>query len=71
MHGATYTVDAEFKTDALVEKSNWVVDIGAAPYGETSELIRIDGVSGSRLLQPQGTQCILNQKSGNTFCVNR
>lgn len=30
MHGATYTVDAEFKTDALVEKSNWVVDIGAA-----------------------------------------
>ncbi|CAN0042293.1 unnamed protein product [Ascophyllum nodosum] len=30
MHGATYTVDAEFKADALVEKSNWVVDIGAA-----------------------------------------
>lgn len=30
MHGATYTVDAEFKTSALVEKSNWVVDIGAA-----------------------------------------
>lgn len=30
MHGATYTVDAEFKTDALVDKSNWVVDIGAA-----------------------------------------
>ncbi|CAN0056385.1 unnamed protein product, partial [Sphacelaria rigidula] len=30
MHGATYTVDAEFKTDALVPKLNWVVDIGAA-----------------------------------------
>lgn len=30
MHGATYTVDAEFKTDALADKSNWVVDIGAA-----------------------------------------
>lgn len=30
IHGATYTVDAEFKTDALVKKSNWVVDIGAA-----------------------------------------
>lgn len=30
MHGATYTVDAEFKTSALVPKLNWVVDIGAA-----------------------------------------
>lgn len=30
MHGATYTVDAEFKTSELVDKSNWVVDIGAA-----------------------------------------
>lgn len=30
MHGATYTVDAEFKSESLVPKSNWVVDIGAA-----------------------------------------
>lgn len=30
MHGATYTVDCEFISDALVPKSNWVIDIGFA-----------------------------------------
>lgn len=30
MHGATYTVDCEFKTSELVKGSNWVVDIGKA-----------------------------------------
>ncbi|CAM9248010.1 unnamed protein product [Choristocarpus tenellus] len=30
VHGATYTVDVEFKSDALAPKSNWVIDIGAA-----------------------------------------
>jgi len=29
MHGATYTVDVELSTDALEDKVNWVVDIGA------------------------------------------
>eukprot|EP00607_Mallomonas_marina_P000766 CAMPEP_0182434484 /NCGR_PEP_ID=MMETSP1167-20130531/70036_1 /TAXON_ID=2988 /ORGANISM="Mallomonas Sp, Strain CCMP3275" /LENGTH=116 /DNA_ID=CAMNT_0024624415 /DNA_START=152 /DNA_END=502 /DNA_ORIENTATION=+ len=30
LHGATYTVDVDFSTPSLVEKSNWVVDIGEA-----------------------------------------
>ena len=30
MHGATYTVDVEFHADNLVDKSNWVIDIGYA-----------------------------------------
>ena len=30
LHGATYTVDVEFKTKSLVPKMNWVVDIGEA-----------------------------------------
>lgn len=30
MHGATYTVDVEFRTAELVPKLNWVVDIGEA-----------------------------------------
>lgn len=30
MHGATYTVDAEFRTQDLVPKYNWVMDIGMA-----------------------------------------
>jgi 6-pyruvoyl-tetrahydropterin synthase len=30
MHGATYTVDVDFSTPELAEKSNWVIDIGAA-----------------------------------------
>lgn len=30
MHGATYTVDCEFRTPELVPKLNWVVDIGKA-----------------------------------------
>ena len=29
MHGATYTVDVELSTPDIVEKSNWVIDIGA------------------------------------------
>jgi 6-pyruvoyl-tetrahydropterin synthase len=29
MHGATYTVDVELSADALEDKVNWVVDIGA------------------------------------------
>lgn len=28
MHGATYTVDVDLFSDELVEKSNWVIDIG-------------------------------------------
>lgn len=28
MHGATYTVDVDILTESIVEKSNWVVDIG-------------------------------------------
>eukprot|EP01036_Dinobryon_divergens_P025543 gene25543-34100_t len=30
LHGATYTVDVEFMKPELVEKSNWVIDIGHA-----------------------------------------
>lgn len=30
MHGATYVVDCEFKTNELVPGLNWVVDIGEA-----------------------------------------
>eukprot|EP01031_Cornospumella_fuschlensis_P051502 gene51502-62983_t len=30
LHGATYTVDVDFSLPSLVEKSNWVVDIGEA-----------------------------------------
>jgi 6-pyruvoyltetrahydropterin/6-carboxytetrahydropterin synthase len=30
MHGATYTVDCEFRCNDLVPALNWVVDIGAA-----------------------------------------
>lgn len=30
LHGATYTVDVDFYSDDLVERSNWVIDIGAA-----------------------------------------
>ena len=30
MHGATYTVDVEFIKPQLVERSNWVIDIGDA-----------------------------------------
>lgn len=30
MHGATYVVDCEFRTEECVEGSNWVVDIGLA-----------------------------------------
>lgn len=30
MHGATYVVDCEFRTQELVKGSNWVVDIGEA-----------------------------------------
>jgi 6-pyruvoyl-tetrahydropterin synthase len=30
LHGATYTVDVDFATPSLVDKSNWVIDIGAA-----------------------------------------
>jgi 6-pyruvoyltetrahydropterin/6-carboxytetrahydropterin synthase len=29
LHGATYTVDVELSTADLVEKVNWVIDIGA------------------------------------------
>ena len=48
-----------------------VVEIGAAPYGETSEFVRINGVSGSRITNQQGKQCIVNETTGNTLCVNR
>lgn len=48
-----------------------VVDIGAASYGETSEFVRINGVAGSRISKQQGTQCILNETSGNTLCVKK
>ncbi len=48
-----------------------VVEIGAAPYGETSNYVRINGVSGSRISKNKETQCILNETSGNTLCVNR
>lgn len=30
LHGATYTVDVEFRTPTLVDGSNWVLDIGQA-----------------------------------------
>ena len=30
MHGATYTVDVDFITADIVERSNWVIDIGFA-----------------------------------------
>jgi 6-pyruvoyltetrahydropterin/6-carboxytetrahydropterin synthase len=30
LHGATYTVEAEFFADALQPDTNWVIDIGAA-----------------------------------------
>jgi 6-pyruvoyltetrahydropterin/6-carboxytetrahydropterin synthase len=30
MHGATYTCDVEFCSDALVDGTNWVIDIGKA-----------------------------------------
>lgn len=30
MHGATYTCDVEFGTDALNPETNWVIDIGKA-----------------------------------------
>lgn len=30
LHGATYTVDCEFRTPTLVEGYNWVIDIGQA-----------------------------------------
>lgn len=30
MHGATYVVDCEFRTEELVPGLNWVVDIGEA-----------------------------------------
>lgn len=30
MHGATYTVDCEFRRSELVQGSNWVIDIGVA-----------------------------------------
>lgn len=30
MHGATYTCDVEFCAAKLVEKNNWVIDIGEA-----------------------------------------
>ena len=36
LHGATYTCDVEFGTDALNEETNWVIDIGKA-----SELLSI------------------------------
>jgi 6-pyruvoyltetrahydropterin/6-carboxytetrahydropterin synthase len=29
-HGATYTVDVDFHADKLVDRLNWVIDIGAA-----------------------------------------
>lgn len=28
LHGATYTVDVDFETEELVERLNWVIDIG-------------------------------------------
>ncbi len=48
-----------------------VVEIGAVPYGETSDYVRINGVSGSRSLKQQDAHCILNNTSGNTLCVTR
>jgi len=30
LHGATYTVDVEFISSSLVDKLNWVIDIGLA-----------------------------------------
>lgn len=30
MHGATYTVDVEFRSESLVPELNWVLDIGEA-----------------------------------------
>jgi 6-pyruvoyltetrahydropterin/6-carboxytetrahydropterin synthase len=30
LHGATYTVDVSFEKEELVEKLNWVIDIGEA-----------------------------------------
>lgn len=30
LHGATYTCDVEFRSDELVEGTNWVIDIGVA-----------------------------------------
>lgn len=30
MHGATFTVDAEFRVSELAPKLNWVMDIGVA-----------------------------------------
>jgi len=40
MHGATYTVDVEFGTPALVPKLNWVVDIGEASEALSKVLTR-------------------------------
>ncbi len=48
-----------------------VVDIGASPYGETSDYVRINGVPGRRVLDQKGPHCILNNTSGNTLCVSR
>lgn len=48
-----------------------VVDIGAAPYGETSGYVQINGVAGSRISIEKEMQCIRNETSGNTLCVSR
>ncbi|PVA06224.1 hypothetical protein [Thalassorhabdomicrobium marinisediminis] len=47
-----------------------IVDIGATSYGETSEFVRINGESGSRISKQQSMQCVLNETTGNTLCVN-
>lgn len=48
-----------------------VVDIGAASYGETSDHVQINGVSGSRTSKHPNMDCVLNDSSGNTFCVSQ
>lgn len=67
MHGATYTVDAEFKTSELVDKSNWVVDIGAASTMLAEVLSKYNFKNLNELFPGQNTTTEFMCKVGRPF----
>lgn len=50
--------------------SRSVVDIEAAPYGQTSSAIRINGIKGKKSVVKDYTNCITNQSTNNFFCIS-
>ena len=49
--------------------SRTVIEIGSAPYGETSNYVRVNGARGERAVFRHDANCIKNQETDNMICV--